>query len=211
MDIQINRRSAHYPIDPVFMKRWSPRSFKPVAMPPEDLMALFEAARWAPSAYNIQPWRFLYEHRDGAMWRCYLELLDPFNAAWAKNASALVFLLSERFVKREDDRPPRPSRTNSLDAGAAWAHFALQAAMSGYHTHAMAGVNFDLVHEALGVPDTYRVEMAIAVGAQADRTDLPGGLREREYPSCRRPVRESAFRGAMPAAATAADIVGQGR
>ncbi|MHA1570419.1 MAG: nitroreductase family protein, partial [Alphaproteobacteria bacterium] len=85
-------RTADHPIEPIFLRRWSPRAFDGSPMRAEDLMTILEAARWAPSAFNIQPWRFLYSLRDDAHWEKYLTLLDQFNADWAQHASALVIV-----------------------------------------------------------------------------------------------------------------------
>ena len=162
-------------------------------MPMGDLFTILEAARWAPSAYNIQPWRFIYAMRGDAHWDDFLGLLDPFNASWAKNASALVFLVSNTLTPAHGSSPAKPSRTHSFDAGAAWAQLALQATASGYQAHAMAGIRFDDVRHRLSVPDNYRVEIAIAIGRQTDPSELPPALQEREKPSPRLPLEQIAF------------------
>ncbi len=192
------RRTPDHPIDPVFVDRWSPRAFDAAPMPAAHLLTLLEAARWAPSAYNIQPWRFLYVLRDDTHWRRVLAVLDAFNRDWAQQASALIVLLSDSLMPGVDGRAEQPSRTHSLDAGAAWAHLALQATRLGYQAHAMAGVDFDKARRSLGVPGRYRVEIAIAVGRQAYAAVLPQPLREREIPSTRRPLGEIAFPGRFP-------------
>lgn len=146
-----------------------------------------------PSAYNIQPWRFIYAMRDDAHWDAFLDLLDPFNASWAQNASALVFLVSDTLTPAHGSSPARLSRTHSFDAGAAWAHLALQATALGYQAHAMAGIHFAIVRQRLLVPDHYRVEIAIAIGRQTDPFGLPKALQEREKPSLRLALEEIAF------------------
>jgi nitroreductase len=165
-------------------------------MPETDLLRALEAARWAPSAYNVQPWRFLYALRGDAHWERWLDLLVPFNRDWVRHASALVFVVSDTLLHYQGE--DSPSRSHSFDAGAAWAQFALQATQLGYHTHGIGGLDYDRAHEELGVPETFRVEMAIAIGRRAEPTALPEALREREHPSPRRPTRESAFRGGFP-------------
>jgi len=179
-----DRRIPQYPVDPLFIRRWSPRAFDVETMPETDLLSMLEAARWAPSAYNLQPWRFLYALRDDAHWEVYLGLLDSFNAQWAANASALIFVLSDT-----------TSAYHSFDTGASWAMLALQATALGYHTHAMAGLDFDRSRQALEIPETYKVEIAIAVGRQADASTLPAGLQLRETPSDRLPVARIARAG----------------
>jgi nitroreductase len=188
-------RTPDHPIDPIFVHRWSPRAFAANPMPRGDLLTILEAARWAPSAYNIQPWRFIYAMRGDAHWDGYLDLLDPFNAGWARDASALVFLVSDTFTPAHGSSPARPSRTHSFDAGAAWAHLALQATMLGYQAHAMAGIHFDDVARRLRVPDEFRIHIAVAIGMQADPSRLPSALQDREHPSPRRPLEDIAFVG----------------
>ena len=191
-------RTPDHPIEPVFIDRWSPRAYVASSMSASDLLTILEAARWAPSAYNIQPWRFLYSYRDDAHWQKYLTLLDPFNASWAQHASALVFVLSDTVMPGNGSHPQKLSRTHSFDAGAAWAQLSLQATSLGYQAHAMAGINFELSQENLVVPERYRVEIAIAVGKRADPSVLPEALQDREQPSQRLSVHEIAFAGAFP-------------
>lgn len=191
-------RSPDYPIEPIFYERWSPRAFSAASMPASDLLTILEAARWAPSAFNIQPWRFLYSHRDDAQWQTYLSLLDPFNASWAHSASALLFVLSDTVMPEDDRQVQKSSRYSSFDAGAAWAQLALQATSLGYQAHAMAGIDIEQSQKTLVVPEHYRVEVAIAVGRRAEPSMLPAELQEREQPSQRLPVHEIAFAGAFP-------------
>lgn len=191
-------RIAAFPIDPIFIERWSPRAFHPEAMPSEALLTILEAARWAPSAYNVQPWRFLYALRDDAHWPRFVSLLDSFNQSWAGSASALVFLLSDTGSDGAAQQP-QASPIHSFDTGAAWSHIALQAVRLGYHAHAMAGIAFEAAREALAVPSRFRIEIAVALGRRADPETLPPQLREREWPSPRRPLAETAFPGSFPA------------
>lgn len=188
-------RKSDYPVDPLFIQRWSPRAFDASTMSLTDLHTIIEAARWAPSAYNIQPWRFIYALRDDEYWNTFLGLLDPFNETWAQNASALVFLVSDSVVGTQNPGSHKPSGTHSFDAGAAWAHLALQATLLGYQAHAMAGVLFDAVQRQLRVPERYRIEIAIAIGREASPATLPPALREREMPSTRLPLKQIAFAG----------------
>jgi len=194
----IPERTPDYPIADVFLDRWSPRAFDGSDMPGHDLMTVLEAARWAPSAYNIQPWRFLYAHRGDPHWDGFLAVLDPFNAAWAENASALVFALSDTRITDPQGGGESLSTTHRFDTGAAWAQLALQATMSGYQAHAMAGVDFDKARETLCVPERYAIEIAIALGRQSTPSSLPADLRAREKPSGRLPLAEIAFAGPFP-------------
>lgn len=191
-------RTPDYPIEPIFLERWSPRAYDGNAMPASDLLTILEAARWAPSAYNMQPWRFLYSHRDDANWQNYLSLLDPFNASWARHASAFVAVLSDSVAPGDGGRPNKVSRSHSFDAGAAWAQLALQATSLGYQAHGMAGIDFESLRKRLGIPERYRIEIMIAIGRRADPSVLPEELQGREKPSQRLSVSEIAFAGSFP-------------
>jgi hypothetical protein len=117
-----------------------------------------------------------------------------FNAMWAANAAALVFIVSDTQTK-DSAGHWKPSASHSFDTGASWASLALQATMRGWQAHAMAGIYHDRVHQALQVPGFYRVEAAVAIGRLGDPSMLPEKLRIREYPSLRRPLSEVAFAG----------------
>lgn len=192
------QRHSDYPIEPVFMNRWSPRAYDASSMPMLDLLTILEAARWAPSAFNVQPWRFLYAQRGDAHWGSYLNLLDPANAAWAQYASALLFVISDTLMPGDEGRSDKLSTYHSFDTGAAWAQLALQATSLGYQAHAMAGIHFDCVREHLAVPKRYRIEVAIAIGKRAAPEMLPEELQAREQPSQRFSVNEIAFSGVFP-------------
>ena len=191
-------RVSDYPVEPLFLSRWSPRAYDGSTMPEADLRSILEAARWAPSAFNVQPWRFLYSLRDDENWLDYLDLLDPFNAAWAQRASALLFVLSDTVMPGDGERPEKVSNTHSFDAGAAWAQLALQATSLGYQAHAMAGIYHDLSRTKLRVPDRYRIEIAIAVGKRVALSVLAEELQAREQPSQRFTVEQIAFAGRFP-------------
>ena len=191
-------RQSEHPIDQDILARWSPRAFDGSTLDEQTLLAVLEAARWAPSAFNYQPWRFVYELRDGPHWEEFLSILLPFNAAWAKDASGLVFILSDRLISAPGKTETTPATTGSFDAGAAWGLFALQAAKLGLHSHAMAGFDHDSAESTLGTAGRYRVEAAVAIGRIGDPENLPEALRAREVPSQRRPIAETAFRARLP-------------
>jgi nitroreductase len=193
-----SRQPAH-PVDPLFLARWSPRAFDASAMPEHDLMTMFEAARWAPSAFNSQPWRFLYARRDDPDWPLFLSLLIPWNQGWAHSASVLVYVLSDMLPFAAKDGAPAPSHTHSFDAGAAWACLALQATKLGYHAHGMSGIELDRARVELRVPERFGIEAAVAIGRIGDPATLPEKLRAREAPSDRRPLNEIVFHGPFPA------------
>lgn len=192
MSTSSNNRSSSYAIDPLFLERWSPRAFDENAVISEqELMTIFEAASWAPSSFNSQPWRFIYARRNTPEWLRMFDLLVPMNQAWAARASALVVLVSAKTAQPPGAPGPIPSYSHSLDAGAAWACLALQATRLGWYTHAMAGFNVEGAYEALNVPaEAFRVETTIAIGRLGDKSVLPPPLQEREQPNGRRPVAE---------------------
>lgn len=191
-------READHRIDPLFLERWSPRAFDGSDMPQEDVLSLFEAARWAPSAFNSQPWRFLYAKRGDADWERFLGLLIPFNRSWAHSASLLVYILSDSLPVTDKAGEPATSHTHSFDAGAAWMSLALQATRMGYQAHGMSGVDFERVRVELAVPERYRIEAAAVVGRIGDPSILSEKLQAREIPSGRRAVEEFAIRGGWP-------------
>jgi nitroreductase len=184
------RQPAH-PIEKLFAERWSPRSLLPDEMSSEDLLTIFEAARWAPSSYNNQPWRFLYARHGSATWDLYLKLLVEMNQGWCKNASVLVVVISNRVF----DHNGKPSPTHSFDAGAAWQNLALQAWRLGYVAHGMQGFDYERAQRELEIPESFAVEAMIALGRQGLKEALPEPLQQREGPSDRRPVAESIAEG----------------
>jgi nitroreductase len=195
----MSQRAADHPIDPIFLDRWSPRAFDASDLPDADLLQIFEAARWAPSAFNSQPWRFLYAKRGDADWQRFLGLLIPFNQSWAHSASVLVYILSDSMPVTDKAGQPQASHSHSFDAGSAWMSVALQATRLGYHAHGMTGVDFDRVRAELNVPERFRIEAAAAIGRIGDHSVLPEYLRARETPSGRKPLAEFAFHGGFPA------------
>lgn len=181
-------RRPEHPIDPIFLARWSPRAFAPDTISEAELLGLFEAARWAPSSYNSQPARFVYGRRGTPAFDKLLDLLNPFNQSWAKQASAIVFILSNSLMRPPGQDKDVPSRSHSFDAGAAWMSFALQAQMRDWYTHGMVGVDFDRAFADLDVPQGFRVECAIALGRIGDPASLPEQLQAREQPNDRQPL-----------------------
>ena len=184
-------RSSDHDIEPLILQRWSPRAFTGETMPQAELLRVLEAARWAPSSYNAQPWRFLYARRDTLAWPKFLGLLAESNRLWARNASVLMIALSKRTM----DPGGKPNHAHSFDTGAAWSNLALQANAMGWHAHAMVGFDIPRAAAELGVPEDYRVEAAIAIGRQGDKSMLPEPLQAREAPNSRNPVTAFAFEG----------------
>ena len=195
-----NSRQADHPIDPLFLERWSPRAFTGEVISESDLFTMLEAGRWAASSYNSQPWRFLYARRDTPNWERFLGLLNDFNRSWAKNASALVVLVSNSLMHPPGAEKDVPSHSHSLDAGAAIGNVQLQASRMGWQAHGMVGFDMDRAFAELNVPQGYRVEAAYAIGRPGDKAMLPEALQARETPSPRVPLSQTAFEGGFPAA-----------
>jgi nitroreductase len=193
-----NNRHADYPIEEMFLTRWSPRAFTAEAISEHDLFTMLEAARWAASSYNAQPWRFLWARRNTPHWDKFLSLLVEFNQGWAKNASAIVFLASNSMMRSPGADVDAPSYTHSLDAGTASGYFALQASSMGWFVHGMAGFDKDRAVAELNTPEGYRIEAAYAVGKRGDASKLPEMLQSREAPSARLPLSDLAFEGGFP-------------
>lgn len=190
------QRAADHSIEEIFLNRWSPRAFDGSDMPEADLRAILEAARWAPSAFNVQPWRFIYALRGDENWDKLLDLLNPFNKDWAKEASALVYLFSDTLIDQADGEA-RPASSNSFDAGAAWGYAALQATSMGYFSHGLGGIMKDELNAALNVPERFQPEIGFAIGRRGDVATLPEGLQAREMPSPRKSLDEIAFAGSF--------------
>ncbi len=193
-----NSRSADHPIEAFFLERWSPRAFSGETIPDADLKTIFEAARWAPSSFNSQPWRILYAKRDLPDFAKFLGLLIPFNQSWAKNAAVLGVIVSKKTFLPPGKTEAILSHSHSLDAGAAWGYLALQASRLGYAAHGMGGFDVPRAATELNVSDDYRVEMAFALGRIGEKSVLPEGLRAREEPNGRNPQSNFVFEGGFP-------------
>jgi len=142
-------REAEYPVDDIFINRWSPRAMSGDPVSKDELMSLIEAARWAPSSFNNQSWRFLYSLKGSNTWDTYFNLLLEGNQTWVKNAGALVVILS----KTTFDYNGKPSKTHAFDSGAAWQNFALQGSINGLVIHGMQGFDYDKAKSELQIPD----------------------------------------------------------
>lgn len=185
-------RVAGADILPLFTERWSPRSFTDEAIRVDQLEQLLEAARWAPSSHNVQPWRFLYSLRGDAQWATFASLPNERNQSWCHKAAALLLVVSDS-----------ASRTHTFDAGCAWGYLALQAQALGWSAHGMAGFDAERARTALGVPDAFTVQAMIAIGRRGPAEALPEALREREQPSQRLPLSAIAWPGRFPTPSSA--------
>lgn len=184
-------RTADYPIERLLLERWSPRAMAGRSITDEELMTLFEAARWAPSSYNSQPWRFVYAKRDTKYWSKLFDLLTPFNQSWCHAAAVLVVVISRATFPWNN----KPAHTHSSDTGAAWENLALQSYAMGLIAHGMEGFDYDRAKEDLHIPDDYSVEAMFAIGRPGRRENLHKDLQEREEMSNRNPVKSFIFEG----------------
>ena len=144
----------------LFINRWSSRMFSETQLTQEELNSLFEAARWAPSCFNEQPWFFLLPRNDEEK-ETFFQLLLPGNQKWVGTASLLCYAIARRRFKHDD----KLNRHYAFDAGAAWASLALQAQSMGLSAHAMAGYDGEAVYDRLKVDkEKHEVLAAIAIG-----------------------------------------------
>ncbi len=187
----VTNRKPDYDINPLISNRWSPRAMSGETIADEELMTLFEAARWAPSSYNNQPWRFIYAKRDTQHWDTIFNLMVEFNQSWAKNAAVLILAIS----KKTFDHNNQPSITHSFDTGSAWENIALQAETMGLVAHGMQGFDYEKAKKDLEVPDSYAVEAMIVIGKKGGKESLSKELQEKETPSQRKPLKEIVMAG----------------
>lgn len=184
-------RKPEFPVQPIIVNRWSPRAMSGEPITTAQLMSLFEAARWAPSTYNEQEWRFMYARRDTPHWPVFFGLLAEANQVWCRRAAVLIVVASHKVFARHG----QPNPVHTFDTGAAFENLALQGGSMGLVVHGMAGFDRSLAQTRLNIPGQYAVEAMIAVGRPGNPADLPPELREREFPSDRKPVHEIACEG----------------
>ena len=181
-----DNRQNQYGSNPLFINRWSPRAMTGEAVAENDFMAMLEAAHWAPSAFNNQPWRFIYAFRNDPEWDTFFNLLGEFNQTWCKDAAVLVAIASKTTFDHND----KPSITHAFDTGSAWGMFALEGAHRGLVVHGMQGFDYQQAKSELGIPDGFEVQVMAAVGVLADPSVLDEKNRERETPSPRKELKQ---------------------
>ena len=184
-----SRREAEQKLAPVFLNRWSSRAYSNQPVRDEDLYTVLEAARWAPSARNDQPWRFIVAKTDEQL-SLFHSFIMPMNLEWAQHAPVIVLLASQR--NRESGEP---NAYHTFDAGTAYGMLALQAEMLGLATHAIGGFDRAKAQEELGLPEDMEAHILITIGYRGDKEMLSAALQEREQPNTRRPLKEIVYEG----------------
>jgi len=177
------KRDFAYDILPLIQTRWSPRAFAPLPLTKDELMPLFEAARYAPSCYNEQPWRFVLASSSEEL-TAMQELLSESNRLWAKNAGALVLILAQKTFELDGKENP----WHMFDAGAAWGYLSLEAEKRGLQTHCMGGFSKKKAQEFYRLGEKYAPIAIVAIGKPGDVSALPHELKEREHPGTREPL-----------------------
>jgi nitroreductase len=168
-------RQSKYKINSLILNRWSPRSMTGEELDEDTIMSLFEAARWAPSSYNNQPWRFIYAKRNTLHWDKLFNLLAEPNKVWTKNAAVLVVVIARKNFEHNE----KYSITHQFDAGAAWENLALEASSRGLLAHGMQGFDYERSRADLEIPDNFDVMAMIAIGKKGLKDNLPLQLGKR--------------------------------
>lgn len=178
-------------VEDVILRRWSPRTFADRPVSEGDLRSIFEAASWAASSYNEQPWRFVVGRKGDETYRSIFEALLPLNQEWAKLAPVLY----ATFMKKTFTHNGSPNGVAMHDVGAASANASLEATVLGLHTHGMAGFSKDKLREAFTVPEGFDPVACWALGYLGEVEALPEHFREAELkPRVRKPLGEIVFR-----------------
>lgn len=186
----VNRETT-FPIQSFFLSRVSSRAFSEERLSEQEILTLFEAARWAPSSYNNQPWRFIYVRRGEKEWNLLFDTLIDFNQSWCKHADTLVLVLSRNNFTHNE----KPARTSRFDTGAAWMSLAIEALSQNLVTHGMEGFDYELARKNMGVSDAYTIEAMLAIGKPGNPEELPEALQEKEIPSLRMPLEKIISKG----------------
>lgn len=184
---------TEFPVHDLIRDRWSPRAFADKSVPPEVLRSLFEAARWAPSSSNEQPWAYIVATRDDKQnFEKMLSVLVEFNANWAKNAAVLAIAVVELAFAKNNT----PNRNAQYDTGAATALMSMEATSRGLAVHQMAGFDPDKACQVFEIPAGWDAIAAIAIGYPGDPESLPQPLRDRELaPRVRKPLSKFVMTG----------------
>lgn len=182
-------RVSEYPVSPLFLNRWSTRAFSTREVSDQDLYTVLDAAHWAPSSFNDQPWRFVVAKTEEQR-SVFHQFINEFNLTWVTTAPVLIVVASDKLRDNGD-----PNGAHAFDAGAAWASMAIQATMLGMVTHALGGIDRNKARQLLNIPDNFEIHALIALGYHGDKSLLPEGVQQREVPNGRRPLNELVYEG----------------
>jgi nitroreductase len=183
------RAPTDFPVHDLIAERWSPRAFSDKPVAPDVLASLFEAARWAPSSSNEQPWVYIVATKDDAEnFARLVSVLVPFNVTWAQHAPVLALAVAELAFAKSGT----PNRNALYDVGAASAWLTVEATSRGIFVHQMAGYDPDKARQVFQIPTAWEPIAAMAIGYPGDPESLPQPLGDREVaPRTRKPI--SAF------------------
>jgi nitroreductase len=187
------RASTDYPVHELLAARWSPYAFQDRPVPDADLLSLFEAARWAASSFNEQPWTYLVATKENPdQFQQLLSCLIEFNQVWAKAAPVLALGV----VSLRSARNGQVNRAAVHDLGLAAGNLLVEATARGLCVHQMLGILPDKARQVFELPDGYEAWTGLAIGYRGDPTALPDALQERERaPRQRKPLRQFIFSG----------------
>lgn len=184
--IDFNNRNPLPNVNALFYQRWSPRAFKKSVLSSEVVSSIFDAARWAPSCFNEQPWLFVTS-TNSSDFDTFLGLLNESNQVWAKNAGLIGFI----FAKKTFAHNGSNNNKAKFDCGAAWMSLTLQANMHGLHTHGIGGIDYPNIYSTLNIsPNEYDIVCGFALGEADDAESLPEALQLKEIPSARKPLED---------------------
>ena len=188
-----NPAPVEFPVHELIQNRWSPRAFSDKPVPQEVLRSLFEAARWAPSSSNEQPWAYIVATKDDAdNFEKSLGALVEFNANWARKAPVLVIAVAELAFAKNN----APNRNAQYDVGAASLQLSIEATARGLVVHQMAGFDPETAKEAYDIPQGWEPFAAMAIGYPGDASSLPEPLQSREKaPRSRKRIHEFVMSG----------------
>ncbi|MEO5668789.1 MAG: nitroreductase family protein [Bdellovibrionota bacterium] len=159
--LETREKLSRYDVDELILQRSSPRTMTGGAITDEELMTLFDAARWAPSSFNRQPWNFVYVHRSSSYWASFFDALTDANKVWCDKAAILVVLVSNQY---NPSQPEEHYETASFDCGAAWENLSLQAVQDDLVAHGMEGFDKDVIARTIRLASHQKIEMMFALG-----------------------------------------------
>lgn len=178
-------RTFNYDILPQIKQRWSARAIDSTKIPKEEILALLEAARYAPSCFNEQPWRFIVADEEESL-KAMRAVLTPSNQIWANSAPVLILIAAKKTFTLNN----KENYWNMFDAGTAWGYLSLEAQKRGLITHAMGGFSKDAARAAFKIADDFAVITIVAVGRYGNKESLNEELKAREHPDVRKEIKE---------------------